>query len=325
MRNFIKKLIIDTFTKPFSFKLENKKIQLKNSYSIELIEDTLIIENKNLKIEKEKNNFEFLLIVKALSFINKDFKLYFKRYYQEYNEIVFYDYLNELFKEEMTKYKKQIKNLNKRRRSELFNPKEYIAEANKAKKIKLQGFSNKSKLKYDLFEEEDTLGTLGDFFDKDDTIEENDITEKLKIKKEIKKQHKKNDYDKLVLWDIENVHFFNDFSEITRLLPKDSIKFFAYKKLNHKNTYIKNMEFIVNKLKKRKWIELKTKKIADTELINEFNKRKYKIKELYLISIDKDFKPICDEAKNLGIKVTIITNTKNKGWFENFNLIKLGE
>jgi len=323
MRNFIKNLIIDTFTKAFSFKLENKKIQLENSYSIELIEDSLIIKNTNLKIKKDKNNFEFLLIVKALSFINKDFNFYFKKYYKEYNEIVFYDYLNELLKEDIMKYKKQVRNLNKRKSSNLFNPKKHIAEDNKAKKIKLQGFSNKSKLKYYPFEEE-PLGTLGDFFNKEDTIE-NNISGKLKIKKEIKKQHEKNNYDKLVLWDIENVHFFNDFSKITRLLPKDSIKFFAYKKLNHKNTYIKNMDFIVNKLKKRKWIELKTKKIADTELINEFHKRKFKIKELYLISVDKDFKQICEESKNLGIKVTIITNTKNKGWFENFNLIKIGE
>jgi len=321
MRSFIKRLIIDTFIRPSSFVWGGKKIQLKNSYSIELIKNSLIIKDMDLKIEKEKNNFEFLLIIKALSFTNKEFKYFFKRYYEEYNEIVFYDYLNELFGEDAIKYKKQIRNLNKRRSSKLFNPKEHIAIDNKAKKIKLQGFSNKSKLKYNPFEEE-ALGTLGDFFNKENIIEDN-VSGKLKIKKEIKKQHTKNNYEKLVLWDIENVHFFNDFSEITRLLPKDSIKFFSYKKLNHKNTYIKNMDFIVNKLKKRKWIELKTKKIADTKLINEFQKRKYKIKELYLISVDKDFKQICDEAKDLGIKVTIITNTKNRGWFENFNLIKL--
>jgi septum formation inhibitor MinC len=205
------------------------------------------------------------------------------------------------------------------------------AKMKETKKAILNG--NKSnKLKIDIFKDEKTLGTLGDFFSSNLKIEENqDNQEEIektkilvnplkKIDKHKSKKGKNNNTEILVLWDIENVHFYNDFSHIGQYIPKNSIKIFSYSKKNHKNKiYLKGdkLDFVLNKLRKRGWIEKRTTKIADKELIEEFNSRSDKIKELYLITADKDFKIICEKAVELGIIVHIINNEgRNKySWF----------
>jgi len=216
------------------------------------------------------------------------------------------------------------------------------AKMKETKKAILNG--NKSnKLKIDIFKDENTLGTLGDFFSSNLEIKEsqhnqeenNDVEITVnplkKRKKEKIKKEKTNNSEVLVLWDIENVHFYNDFSHIGQYIPKNSIKVFSYSKKNHKDKiYLKGdkLDFVLNKLRKRGWIEKRTTKIADKELIEEFDSRADKIKELYLITADKDFKIICEKAISLGIIVHIINNEgRNKhSWFNkeiyNYSYIK---
>jgi len=210
----------------------------------------------------------------------------------------------------------------------------------KEKAIKKQIIENsksKIKLKVDIFKDCDTLGTLGDFFKKDSSVvdapfkeqelENSDTQAFLSLKKKsISKKKDKVISDTLVLWDIENVHFYNDFSYISKYVPKDAIKIFSYAKKNHKQKiYLKGdkLDFVLNKLRKRGWIEKRTTKIADQELIEEFNARANKIKKLYLISADKDFQNICEKATELNIEVHIINNEhRNKfSWFnkEDYN------
>ena len=236
---------------------------------------------------------------------------------------------------------KKIKELEKKRK---------IEQDKKTKQIKnniISNSKNKIKLKVDIFEGSKGLGTFSDMFPeqyktkefKEEEYYENKTKEydvrfestdnsiiKKPLKSSIYKKHEKNN-EILVLWDIENVNFYDDFAIITRLLPKECIKIYSYSKKNHKGVYLKNndIDFLLNKLRKRKWIEKRTTKIADEVLIKEFNLRKDKLKELYLISSDKDFKEICDNAISNNIKVTILNNNKQRSWFneENYNYINL--
>ncbi len=186
---------------------------------------------------------------------------------------------------------------------------------------------NKIRLKVDIFEYE-SLGTFADLFT---TVEDTETSisvffeqEQLKVYKQKPKQasnfYKKQNItsDILALWDIENVNFYDDFRIITNLLPKESTKVFAYSKKNKdKIIYLKgnNLNFVLRKLKKRRWIEKRTIKSADNVLIEEFRQRKDKISHLYLITADKDFEGIATEAVNAGIKVTIMNKIDKASWF----------
>jgi uncharacterized protein YlbG (UPF0298 family) len=183
----------------------------------------------------------------------------------------------------------------------------------------------------DIFEYE-SLGTFADLFT---TVEDTETSisvfleqEQLNNTNEVYNQKPKqasNFYKKqnitsdiLALWDIENVNFYDDFRIITNLLPKESTKVFAYSKKNKdKIIYLKgnNLNFVLRKLKKRKWIEKRTIKSADNVLIEEFRQRKDKISHLYLITADKDFEEIATEAVNAGIKVTIMNKIDKASWF----------
>lgn len=150
-------------------------------------------------------------------------------------------------------------------------------------------FINKTILKLsinkELFEEIEKIYKLRNF----KIIEINkylDIIES--IKKVIEKKETK--IESLVLWDLENIHYYNDFSLISRYVKKENqIKIMAYNEKYRKYETINRLNFILNKLKKRKWIIKETKDIADRILIEEFNKYKNKIKELIVISNDSDF------------------------------------
>ena len=124
----------------------------------------------------------------------------------------------------------------------------------------------------------------------------------------------------LVLWDIENINYFNDFSIISRFVKKDNqlkvVSFNEKFKIFNRN----KIDFLLNKLKKRKWIINETNKIADNDLINTFKKYKDKINELVIISNDSDFKDILFEANNLNIKTIVIyrnNNKKHNNWYLN--------
>jgi hypothetical protein len=322
----------------FLFKNVFRKFELPNFMKINehLITNDLNIVNKLIVKSKEtqiSNNEIFLL---------KDFKRIEKH-----------------LKDKSKHNKKKLPNNNiSKELDKIFHNKEYYLNLEKQRKEELKlikkNIINKKNKKESLQITDDyindNLSSLGDFFN---NKHENNTKEKdlllngkpinkeeynILIEEKDKNLAKTNHYkyknsikrnEKLVLWDIENVNFFDDFAIITKLLPKDSIKIFSYSKKNHKGTYLKNnnIDFLLNKLRKRKWIEKRTKKIADDVLIEEFNNRKNKIKELYLISSDKDFKKILDEALTLNIKVFIINNNKNykKSWFneKKYNFIKI--
>jgi len=200
----------------------------------------------------------------------------------------------------------------------------------------LKTSKTKIKLKYDLGIENESLGTLGDFFNDVELLEEpkeqdynynynynyeEELIEPLKKPLSTTKQKQKHEvFDTLVLWDIENVNFYNDFSIISRIIPKESYKVFSYSKKNSKKKiYLKgdNLSFVLSRLKKRGWLEKRTTKIADSELIEDFHQRKHKIKNLVLISADRDFEEICKEAIQLGITVFIMNNENRQkySWF----------
>lgn len=135
--------------------------------------------------------------------------------------------------------------------------------------------------------------------------------------------------ESLVLWDIENVNFMDDFSAITKKIKSKNqlkiVSFFKKHKSDKKTFYWGNLQFKLNKLKKRDWIIKTTKDSADNELIDNYYKYKSGLKELILITSDSDFKNIALDAKLNGISVKILNNSNrnNECWFEEFDYQKL--
>lgn len=146
-------------------------------------------------------------------------------------------------------------------------------------------------------------------------IKENNLLKKRDNKKEKKE---KTLFDTLILWDIENINFYNDFSFMSRYFNNPLSKKIVF--LN-KERY-SNDSFELIKLKKRKWEIKKTSKDADSLLISNFHKYKNKIKKLIIISNDSDFKKIILEAISLNIEVEIIYSNDKIAWFNNIKCIK---
>lgn len=180
------------------------------------------------------------------------------------------------------------------------------------------------------------LGTIGDLFNDiiDNSINYNSELERndkpfFNLKRlESKFNKEKEDIESLVLWDIENVHFYDDVQIISRMYKSEKqlrvVSFFQ----KHKSSDIKikmDMDFKLNKLRKRNWIVNRTKGIADNVLIETFNKYKGQLKELILISGDSDFKEIIDEAISFNISVLIVNNANrlDKFWYNNYNYIHI--
>lgn len=145
------------------------------------------------------------------------------------------------------------------------------------------------------------------------------------LKSIMQKKAEKKITHSLVLWDIENVNFIDDFSIITNKVKKDNqlkiVSFYKKNKADRNIFYLGNIQFKLNKLKKRDWIVKTSKDNADTELMENYFKYKNSIKELILITSDRDFKPIIEDAINSNIEVKILNNShyENNSWFESFN------
>ena len=150
-----------------------------------------------------------------------------------------------------------------------------------------------------------------------------------KLKKIATKSKENKKIESLVLWDIENVNFYNDISKITSKLKSDNqLKIVSYYRKNKADKTIFYQGDIYNKLKglkKRNWIVRTSKENADTILIDSYYKYRDTLKELIIISADSDFLEIASNAKSLNIKVKIINNTNcnSKGWFKNFDYEKI--
>jgi hypothetical protein len=189
----------------------------------------------------------------------------------------------------------------------------------------------------DIFDSE-PLGTISDLFN---NIIDSSVNYSSELEREDKPLFKlkrlqskfiteKEDFESLVLWDIENVHFYDDVQIISRMYKAEKqlkvVSFFQ----KHKSSDIKikmDMEFKLNKLRKRNWVVKRTKGIADNVLIETFHKYKDQLKELILISADSDFKEIIDEAIQLGIKIVVVNNANyhTNIWYNSYNYTKIGE
>jgi hypothetical protein len=217
-----------------------------------------------------------------------------------------------------------------------------IIKKNKKEKEKKEiiGTNNKNSLieKEDIFKTEN-FGTIGELLGKEKTeIKDSfEITENLipyfkeKINKD--KEKKETKTESLVLWDVENIHYYNDFSIISRYVKNENqLKIMSFNEKYRTYESINRLNFILNKLKKRKWIIKETKKIADNILIEEFHKYKNQIKELIIISNDSDFKEIIEEANKLNINTIVLFRhgrNKNNYWYdiakEKISLKEMGE
>lgn len=142
------------------------------------------------------------------------------------------------------------------------------------------------------------------------------------------KKHEKTKIDSLVLWDIENVNFYEDFSKITQKIKSENqlkiISFFRKNKSDKHTFYWGDLDFKLRKLKKRDWIIKTSKESADTELIDTYYKYKNEIKELILITGDSDFEDIVKDAIAANINVRILNNSnRKKNWFDKYNFESL--
>lgn len=172
------------------------------------------------------------------------------------------------------------------------------------------------------------FGTLGELLGKEkvkinDEYEETEVFKPyFKNKLLNKKDNTKKDEEikSLVLWDLENINYYNDFSIITRFVKNDNqlkVMSFSNKYRDYKNT--NSFNFTLEKLKKRFWVINETKKIADNVLIENFHKYKHSLKELIVISNDSDFKDIISEANHLGINTIVLYRHGNKNmnyWYD---------
>lgn len=164
----------------------------------------------------------------------------------------------------------------------------------------------------DIFES-NNFGTLGELLGKQNVILKDEIVETNNFKPYFKTKvlnHKdKNEkiIESLVLWDLENINYFDDFSIITRFVKNENqLKIVAFSEKYRDYQYLTKLNFELSKLKKRNWIIKETKKIADNVLIEQFHKYKDTIKELILVSNDSDFKEIIEEANSLNIKTIVL-------------------
>jgi hypothetical protein len=178
----------------------------------------------------------------------------------------------------------------------------------------------------------DLFGVQKEFTDNIESVTNLDCAyfkPKIKNQKSLKNEKQK-EIHSLVLWDIENINFYDDFSIISRFVKdQNQIKIVSFSS-GYKDCH-SNIDFELNKLKKRNWIikEVKnSENSADKELLNSYFKYNQKIKELIIISSDSDFEPILTDAKYKNINVTLIyreMNQKNRWFLKADKIIELNK
>ena len=293
----------------FKYKDINIELNLDNLFEIKYLSNVYILNEEQVRLVGYLLKFKIShKIIKMFFSINCDFyKINLKE-----NQLLEYSNIFEIYDLKLYKVVPQLKKTEK------------LVETNKEK------YNTKRKLiieKTNDFFEKTNFGTLGQSIG---VIENNFEVEFCKsnnfnkyFKKRVKLKEVNNlnqEINSLVLWDIENINYFNDFSIISRFVKKENqlkvVSFNEKFKIFNRN----KIDFLLNKLKKRKWIINETNKIADNDLINTFKKYKDKINELVIISNDSDFKDILFEANNLNIKTIVIyrnNNKKHNNWYLN--------
>lgn len=293
----------------FKYKDINIELNLDNLFEIKYLSNIYILNEKQVILVAYLLKFKIShKIIKMFFSINCDFyKISFKK-----NELLEYNNIFEIYDLNLYKVVPQLKKTEK------------LVETNKEK------YNTKRKLiieKTNDFFEKTNFGTLGQSIGVIENNFEVEICESNNFNKYFKKRVKlkevnnlNQEINSLVLWDIENINYFNDFSIISRFVKKENqlkvVSFNEKFKIFNRN----KIDFLLNKLKKRKWIINETNKIADNDLINTFKKYKDKINELVIISNDSDFKDILFEANNLNIKTIVIyrnNNKKHNNWYLN--------
>lgn len=197
--------------------------------------------------------------------------------------------------------------------------KEKKLQKQKRQENKLIG-TNKPNLlvpKEEIFIKSTGFGTLGELLGVVESNNQIEIDSKANLnnlkpfhKQKIQKNKINNNdnvIESLVLWDMENIHYYDDFSKITRYVKTNNqIRLMCFNSKYRNYEHINRLNFILTKLKKRDWIIKETKKIADEILIEYFHKYKNSLKELIIISNDSDFNDILKEANDLNIKTIVL-------------------
>ena len=309
----------------FKYKDINIELNLDNLFEIKYLSNVYILNEEQVRLVAYLLKFKIShKIIKMFFSINCDFyKINLKE-----NQLLEYSNIFEIYDLNLYKTIPQLKKTEKlvETNKEIF----YQNATSNPLLVKKKHNEPKRKLiieKTNDFFEKTNFGTLGQSIG---VIENNFEVEFCKsnnfnkyFKKRVKLKEVNNlnqEINSLVLWDIENINYFNDFSIISRFVKKENqlkvVSFNEKFKIFNRN----KIDFLLNKLKKRKWIINETNKIADNDLINTFKKYKDKINELVIISNDSDFKDILFEANNLNIKTIVIyrnNNKKHNDWYLN--------
>lgn len=286
-------------------------------------EDIVIRDNGQIFLELTRE--EKLILIRALGFVLGGIPAHYHEIQKEIKQISLKEYYP-------TGGRKKIEKIEKR----------------KIKKINVGLMTNKKKNQIQIIKrprEEDIfvsegLGTIGDLFSNENSNtvsisydkEFEDRDDKPFFKKRIvgTRKNEKENIESLVLWDIENVSFYNDVTLITRALKHDKqLKVVSYfQKNNASKSHLQgNIEFRLRQMRKRNWHIVSTKTIADKVLIDTYEKHKENIKELILVSGDSDFKGIIQDALKRGIEIKIMNNANHKNaWYSNMSeYIKIEE
>lgn len=323
------------FDKKEVFNYSNKLSGFNNCFISEkdlfvILKILLLISEKDTQIILEKLNItELPLLFEFEPIIRKYFKLH--KCQTLYKEIKnFKDYRHQKKNLKRDKLKKHRKEEVKKAKLEILNRSKVLKEQKDLRKKEIiqnhkKNTKNPGVKKIDLFSFDKGFNSIAEQFGLDKDIESkyennNDFSSyfkpKLKEKRSVKNY---NNITSLVIWDIENIHYFNDFSIITRLVKSNNqIKIVSFGS-KFRNYYGEKIDFELNKLRKRGWIIVETKKIADNVLIDKFNKYKDKLEHLTIISNDSDFNSILCEA--LSKKITTCVYHRNKfnnsnNWFD---------
>ena len=144
---------------------------------------------------------------------------------------------------------------------------------------------------------------------------------KKSISKNTKYKTSNNTKECLVLWDIENVNFFDDYKVLSNYInKKDSLLYVVCKdpgKYPRDNRLSKT--HIYTKLKKRGWSIDKRNKKIDERLMSYYHKHKNNVRSIILITADSDFEPILKDAVGIGLDILVLNEAKHAKWFKKYN------
>jgi len=135
------------------------------------------------------------------------------------------------------------------------------------------------------------------------------------------KKDKKDKKETLVLWDIENINFYNDYKAIEcSIKDKMALRYVIGKEpQKYSNTSRLSNGRMFPRLRKRGWLIEKISKKVDEKIMDYYYKHKSHIKTLILITDDSDFEVIIKDAIKNKIEVEILHINENSSWLQKYN------